>query len=216
MYEILAAAVIHYTVRSGDNLSTIGARYGTAYQAIAAGNRIANPDLIFPGQRLVFRAGDRTVTAAYVPAAAGSYGHPYSCGDGDGDGWDMPCSQLHRSGAQAAPARSYHPAPQRRAATRSGGVGYIPGVTAPGLPGTRSGIDWAGIAQCESSGNWSANTGNGFSGGLQFTPSTWAAYGGGQYAASASQASPGQQIAVAQRVLQGQGIGAWPVCGKRG
>lgn len=78
-----------------------------------------------------------------------------------------------------------------------------------------SSVNWDAIAQCESSGNWSINTGNGFSGGLQFTPGTWAAYGGKQYASNAYQASREQQIAVAERVLQGQGIGAWPVCGAR-
>ncbi|WP_281290436.1 transglycosylase family protein [Embleya hyalina] len=71
---------------------------------------------------------------------------------------------------------------------------------------------WDAVAQCESTGNWSINTGNGFSGGLQFTPSTWNAFGGGQYAASAEQASKAQQIAVAERVLASQGPGAWPVC----
>ncbi len=78
-----------------------------------------------------------------------------------------------------------------------------------------SGVNWDAIAQCESSGNWSINTGNGFSGGLQFTPGTWASYGGKQYASSAHQATRAQQIAVAERVLKGQGIGAWPVCGRR-
>jgi len=78
-----------------------------------------------------------------------------------------------------------------------------------------SGTNWDAIAQCESGGNWGINTGNGFAGGLQFTPGTWAAYGGKQYAGSASQASREQQIAVAEKVKQGQGIGAWPVCGKR-
>ncbi|TDU06475.1 transglycosylase-like protein with SLT domain [Streptomyces sp. 846.5] len=72
---------------------------------------------------------------------------------------------------------------------------------------------WDAVAQCESSGNWSINTGNGYSGGLQFTASTWAAYGGTQYAASADQASKDQQIAVAEKVLASQGPGAWPVCG---
>ena len=72
---------------------------------------------------------------------------------------------------------------------------------------------WDAVAQCESSGNWAANTGNGFYGGLQFTPSTWAAFGGTQYAASADQATEGQQIAVAENVLAAQGPGAWPVCG---
>lgn len=72
--------------------------------------------------------------------------------------------------------------------------------------------DWDQLAQCESSGNWSANTGNGFSGGLQFTPSTWAAYGGTQYASNAKDASREEQIAVAEKVLASQGPGAWPGC----
>lgn len=77
----------------------------------------------------------------------------------------------------------------------------------------RSGVDWDAIAACESGGDWSANTGNGFEGGLQFTPSTWHAYGGSGHAYNASRA---EQIAVAERVLAGQGIGAWPTCGRRG
>ena len=71
---------------------------------------------------------------------------------------------------------------------------------------------WDAVAQCESGGNWSINTGNGFYGGLQFTSSTWAAYGGRSYAPQANQASREAQIAVAQKVLAGQGPGAWPVC----
>ncbi len=71
---------------------------------------------------------------------------------------------------------------------------------------------WDSVAQCESTGNWGISTGNGFSGGLQFTPSTWAAYGGTAYASSADQATKGQQIAVAEKVLASQGPGAWPVC----
>lgn len=76
-----------------------------------------------------------------------------------------------------------------------------------------SATNWDAIAQCESSGNWNTNTGNGYYGGLQFTQSTWKAYGG---SGSAANASRDEQIAVAERVLQGQGIGAWPVCGKKG
>ncbi|MEK8171198.1 transglycosylase family protein [Streptomyces sp. M19] len=73
---------------------------------------------------------------------------------------------------------------------------------------------WDQVAQCESGGNWAINTGNGFYGGLQFTNSTWAAFGGTAYAARADQASKDQQIQVAEKVLAGQGKGAWPVCGK--
>ncbi|GAA3501884.1 resuscitation-promoting factor protein RpfA [Streptomyces prasinosporus] len=74
--------------------------------------------------------------------------------------------------------------------------------------------EWDAVAQCESGGNWSINTGNGYYGGLQFSASTWAAYGGTQYASSADRATKAQQIEIAEKVLAGQGKGAWPVCGK--
>ncbi|MET9577407.1 transglycosylase family protein [Streptomyces sp. DT199] len=74
--------------------------------------------------------------------------------------------------------------------------------------------EWDAVAQCESGGNWSINTGNGYYGGLQFSASTWSAYGGTQYASTADQASKDQQIQVAEKVLASQGKGAWPVCGK--
>lgn len=79
-----------------------------------------------------------------------------------------------------------------------------------------SSVNWDAVAQCESSGNWAADTGNGFYGGLQFTESTWLAYGGGQYAQNPADASQAAQETVANAVLAGQGIGAWPVCGQRG
>jgi peptidoglycan hydrolase-like protein with peptidoglycan-binding domain len=71
------------------------------------------------------------------------------------------------------------------------------------------------VAACESGGNWSINTGNGFYGGLQFTRSTWTAFGGGRYAPRADLASKSAQITVAKRVLASQGPGAWPTCGRR-
>ena len=73
-------------------------------------------------------------------------------------------------------------------------------------------VNWDAIAQCESGGNWAINTGNGYYGGLQFKLSTWRANGGVGNPANATRE---QQIAVAERVLVSQGIGAWPVCGKR-
>ncbi|MHA6802186.1 transglycosylase family protein [Salinifilum ghardaiensis] len=72
--------------------------------------------------------------------------------------------------------------------------------------------DWDALAQCESSGDWSANTGNGYYGGLQFDPTTWSAYGGGEYAANAHQATREQQIEIAEKVLSAQGVNAWPGC----
>jgi len=81
-------------------------------------------------------------------------------------------------------------------------------LTAPASAATAS--QWDAVAQCESGGNYAINTGNGFYGGLQFTLSTWAAYGG---TGAPQNASRSAQIAVAERVLAGQGKGAWPVCG---
>ncbi|MFR9799176.1 transglycosylase family protein [Streptomyces sp. MS06] len=86
-------------------------------------------------------------------------------------------------------------------------------LIASGTASAATASEWDAVAQCESGGNWSINTGNGFYGGLQFTASTWAAYGGTQYAARADLASKSQQIAIAEKVLAGQGKGAWPVCG---
>ncbi|MGH3435989.1 MAG: transglycosylase family protein [Sciscionella sp.] len=76
-----------------------------------------------------------------------------------------------------------------------------------------SATNWDAVAQCESSGNWHTNTGNGYYGGLQFTQSTWKANGG---TGSAQNASRAEQIKVAENVKQSQGMGAWPVCGSRG
>ncbi|MET8179123.1 transglycosylase family protein [Streptomyces sp. NPDC005336] len=72
---------------------------------------------------------------------------------------------------------------------------------------------WDQVAQCEAGGNWSINTGNGYYGGLQFSSSTWGAYGGTAFAPTADKASKDQQIQVAEKVLASQGKGAWPVCG---
>lgn len=74
---------------------------------------------------------------------------------------------------------------------------------------------WDKVADCESSGNWAINTGNGYYGGLQFSQSTWAAYGGTRYAPRADLATKREQILVAEKTLAGQGPGAWPVCGAR-
>jgi len=74
---------------------------------------------------------------------------------------------------------------------------------------------WDRVAQCESGGNWKINTGNGFYGGVQFSASTWKAYGGKTYASQAHLATKAEQIAIARRVLAGQGPGAWPTCSRR-
>ena len=80
---------------------------------------------------------------------------------------------------------------------------------AVGTANAAPGMDWDALAQCEASGNWAANTGNGYYGGLQFSMSTWQAFGG---SGNPAHASRGEQIAVAERVLAAQGWGAWPSC----
>jgi len=74
---------------------------------------------------------------------------------------------------------------------------------------------WNRLAQCESSGRWHINTGNGFYGGLQISASTWKGYGGKRYASLPNRASKAQQIRIAEKIKRGQGWGAWPVCSRR-
>ncbi|MEU9573064.1 transglycosylase family protein [Streptomyces massasporeus] len=87
-------------------------------------------------------------------------------------------------------------------------------LMAAGNASAATASEWDAVAQCESGGNWSINTGNGYYGGLQFSASTWAGYGGTKYASTADQATKAQQIEIGEKVLAGQGKGAWPVCGK--
>ncbi|MEU0506495.1 transglycosylase family protein [Nocardia sp. NPDC005998] len=105
---------------------------------------------------------------------------------------------------------------QNRKFTRALGIAAVAGAISAvpfGLStatASAAGHNWDAVAQCESSGNWGTDTGNGFSGGLQFTQSTWSANGG---SGSPSGASRDEQIRVAENVLATQGPGAWPVCG---
>jgi LysM repeat protein len=93
--------------------------------------------------------------------------------------------------------------------TLAGAVAATPLVLGGGVA---QATDWDAVAQCESGGNWSTNTGNGFSGGLQFTPSTWKAFGG---KGSPQGASREHQIEVAEKVKAAQGMNAWPTCSKK-
>jgi hypothetical protein len=93
----------------------------------------------------------------------------------------------------------------------AGAVLTAPTIAAP-VASADTGSAWDRLAQCESGGNWAINTGNGFSGGLQFTPTTWRSFGG---TGAAHKASREQQIAVAERVLAKQGWGAWPACSRK-
>jgi len=86
-------------------------------------------------------------------------------------------------------------------------------ATAPAEAAT--GATWNLLAECESSGVWDINTGNGYYGGLQFSAGTWAAFGGRDYARRADLATRVQQIRTAEKVLDEQGWGAWPSCSEQ-
>jgi resuscitation-promoting factor RpfA len=107
------------------------------------------------------------------------------------------------------------PSPVRR---RMAGVGLASvatvGASLAAASSSQASTVWDRVASCESGGNWSINTGNGYYGGLQFSYSTWNAFGGQRYAATADRATKAQQITVAKKVLQLQGPGAWPHCSR--
>ncbi len=104
------------------------------------------------------------------------------------------------------PAPKPAPAPEAAPATEP--------APAP-APSGASGVDWDAIARCESTNNWSINTGNGYYGGLQFDIGTWLSNGGGEYAPRADLATREQQIAIAERVYASRGLSPW-VCGYAG
>lgn len=113
--------------------------------------------------------------------------------------------------------RRYQPSRINRASltVTAGGAGMALPLIGAGTTHAASVDVWEKVAACESTSNWKINTGNGYYGGLQFTQSTWEAYGGRKFAPRADLASKDQQIAVAERVLGSQGPRAWPACSAR-
>ena len=83
--------------------------------------------------------------------------------------------------------------------------------TKPGAPHVPQGV-WDSLAQCEATGNWAINTGNGYYGGLQFDLTTWERWGGTEYAPRPDLATREEQIAIAKKTQAAQGWGAWPTC----
>ncbi len=106
-----------------------------------------------------------------------------------------------------APAPAPTPAPAPAPAPEVGGGAPAPEVA--------SGSVWDALAQCESSGNWAMNSGNGFFGGIQFMHQTWVNMGGRDYAEYPHEASREQQIEVAERLLAAYGWGQWPACSSK-
>ncbi|MEU3146452.1 MULTISPECIES: transglycosylase family protein [unclassified Streptomyces] len=113
--------------------------------------------------------------------------------------------------------RRYQPNRINRASltVTAGGAGMALPLLGTGVAEAADVDTWDKVAACESSDDWDINTGNGYYGGLQFTQSTWKAFGGTRYAPRADLATKDQQIAIAEKVLDGQGPGAWPACSQR-
>ncbi len=117
------------------------------------------------------------------------------------------------SGLHRTPRTSHHT--RNLAVLGTAGAVVAAPLALAGPAQAASGPTWDRLANCEAGGNWGINTGNGYYGGLQFSGSTWRAYGGGQYASSAHRANRSEQIAIAEKVLDSQGWGAWPSCSRR-
>ncbi|MEU3239605.1 resuscitation-promoting factor protein RpfC [Streptomyces violaceoruber] len=98
------------------------------------------------------------------------------------------------------------------AAGVTGSAIAIPLLGATGAHAADS-ANWDQVAECETGGAWSQNSGNGYYGGLQLSQEAWEQYGGLDYAPSADQASRSQQIRIAEKIHASQGIAAWPTCG---
>jgi resuscitation-promoting factor RpfB len=129
-----------------------------------------------------------------------------------------PVNRVVLVGTKQRPAPTPQPTPQPAQQPSPGpgsGSGSSPTPSPqPSPPPSNNGLNWDGVAQCESGGNWQINTGNGYYGGLQFDLGTWLANGGGAYAPRPDLASREQQIAVANRLYAARGSSPWPVCGR--
>jgi LysM repeat protein len=175
------------TVIPNDNLTKLAAANNVTIQRLYDANTdINDPDLIFPGQ------------AIRVPDPSEQIAHR-----------DMPVNAVATQAANVETQAAVSSSQQSHSTPKTTTKISTPTASAPSAT---SGSVWDRIAACESGGNWSINTGNGYYGGLQFTQSTWNANGGQSYAPRADLASRDAQIAVAQRVQASQGWGAWPVC----
>ena len=173
------------TVKQGDSLSKIAkkAKLSSWRPLWDLNTKVAHPNLIYPGQKLLIPAKGEKLKHRPLPAPVVT----------------RAVSAERSAAPTSAPASAPASSSRRSTVTRS--------ASAPAGGGV-----WDRLAQCESGGNWGINTGNGYSGGLQFAQGTWAANGG---SGSAHNASRAEQIRVAERVRASQGWGAWPACSSR-
>ena len=181
------------TIQPGDTLSSIATANQTTYVRIYNANEnIQNPNVIYAGMNIRIPAKDENLPDRYSafinPAPMVQY--------------NTSQRQYQNSTNNQTSVNYNYPKQQTQPVQKQ----------TPKAAPVSTGSTWDKIAACESGGNWSINTGNGYSGGLQFSPSTWSGYGGRKYAASANQATREQQIEIAKKVQASQGWGAWPAC----
>ena len=117
------------------------------------------------------------------------------------------------SGRHRTPSSTHHG--RTLAVLGTAGAVMAAPIALAGPAQAATGRTWDRLAGCEAGGDWGISTGNGYYGGVQFSGATWRAYGGGAYASTANRASRSEQIAIAEKVLDAQGWGAWPSCSRR-
>lgn len=184
--QTAAVSIKTIIVSPGDNLSDLAATYSTTIARIYDANlNITNPDLIYPGEVLVIPSASQVLA-------------------------DRPLPESSNVDVSTSVATTPSPVASQASVTSATQTTSVSDTESAGSD-TASSSDtiWDEIAQCESGGDWSIDTGNGFYGGLQFTLSSWYSVGGIGYP---NQASPAEQIAAAERLQSMQGWGAWPVC----
>lgn len=165
------------TVKEGDNLTAIASSNNSTYERVFYANeKIADPDIIYPGDKLRIPTASEKLTEREIPANVVAVVQP------------AVVEQSAVYSAQNTTAQTY---------------------SAPTVASVGDGSVWDRLAMCESGGDWSINTGNGYYGGLQFSQSSWIAAGG---SGSPADASREEQIRVAQNLQAMQGWGAWPSC----
>ncbi|MGX7677980.1 transglycosylase family protein [Jatrophihabitans sp. DSM 45814] len=220
VYDAIASSTIY--LGPNDRLSVPGAtpakngqvikiervRYGTATEPVAVPFQTVNQN--DPTQ---FEGDQSVVTAGKAGQNLVTYRLVYVDGKLAGKVVQRtvvqaaPVSAVVKVGTKQKPVAPVAPAaPPAATAPTGGNTGATP-------PAATGGLNWDAVAACESGGNWSINTGNGFYGGLQFDSGTWLANGGGAYAPRADLATREQQIAVATTLYNARGSSPWPVCG---
>lgn len=177
------------TVKSGDTLSKIAKKHETTYPRVYYANpKIEDPDLIYVGDDLRIPHKDEKLNKRPLKE-------------------EVLAAQTTTSSSASSSSSSYS-----SSYSSSSSYSEPAPAPAPAYNGPSTNVSdsvWDSIAACESGGNWSINTGNGYYGGVQFSLSSWQGVGGSGYP---HQASKAEQIKRAEMLLARQGWGAWPAC----